>query len=474
MNARIYLALARRWWWTVVSAMIAASVTGFLAVQTVPPTYEAETRMLVGPVNAELDTLRASALLVETYAELVHNDEALTTVIDEFGLQTTLADLRDDVRAVANPITRLLTIEVAHTDPTIAAQLATALGDDLIDALGPAVSPAGSLRLIDAAQPPIEPVAPNVPLLTGLSAAGGLAAALVLALLVERFSNTVNSRFELTELSGAPFLGSVLLRGRFRPTAADPLVVDAQPGSEASLSARLLTGKVGLASPERPSVILIIGSEHGDGVGELAANMAAIWGRSLGQTVLLDADDADGEATRLFGVSDEVGLSELLSNSAGATSSLVQAALFHYSDTLAVLPRGRLPLELVDRAAASRVVTELQKRGKMVVISAGPVHRSASTVVWARIADIVVLVAQRDATKRDHLRYAIETLQLTGTNIGGVALLERGWRPFSRGSATGRRSARPARSSVRDARRGSVIATQAAPAGREVETDRRT
>ncbi|MBA2633339.1 MAG: hypothetical protein H0U86_10140, partial [Chloroflexi bacterium] len=289
MNARIYLALARRWWWTVVSAMIAASVTGFLAVQTVPPTYEAETRMLVGPVNAELDTLRASALLVETYAELVHNDEALTTVIDEFGLQTTLADLRDDVRAVANPTTRLLTIEVAHTDPTIAAQLATALGDDLIDALGPAVSPAGSLRLIDAAQPPIEPVAPNVPLLTGLSAAGGLAAALVLALLVERFSNTVNSRFELTELSGAPFLGSVLLRGRFRPTAADPLVVDAQPGSEASLSARLLTGKVGLASPERPSVILIVGSEHGDGVGELAANMAAIWGRSLGQTVLLDA-----------------------------------------------------------------------------------------------------------------------------------------------------------------------------------------
>ncbi|MBA2634370.1 MAG: hypothetical protein H0U86_15460 [Chloroflexi bacterium] len=128
----------------------------------------------------------------------------------------------------------------------------------------------------------------------------------------------------------------------------------------------------------------------------------------------------------------------------------------------------------MDRAAASRVVTELQKRGKMVVISAGPVHRSASTVVWARIADIVVLVAQRDATKRDHLRYAIETLQLTGTNIGGVALLERGWRPFSRGSATGRRSARPARSSVRDARRGSVIATQAAPAAREVEADRRT
>lgn len=430
----MYLGVARRWWWTMLSATVAAALSGYVAVNTVPPTYEAQTRVLVGPANAELDTLRASALIVETYAELVRSEDALRAVIADAGMVLTPVELGESVDAVANTTTRLLTIEVALTDPSAAAAIADALAQYLIDELGPSVTPAGRVRVVDAASVPTEPISPNIPLLTALSAAAGFLASLVLVILMERFSSTVNSGYELTELSGAPYFGTVLYRDRFRPSRAEPLVVESRPDSEASLTTRLLSGKITLASEERPQVIALTASEAGDGTGELAANIAAVLSRAMSEVILVDGDDTDGEVTRLMtdpeGEGD--GLWNLLRNiPKSALTGAVDAALVRHGPSLSVLPRGKPPFGLVDRDGAKRIITELRRRADMIVISAGPAHRSASAIVWANLADVTVLVARRDATRRGNIRSAIEALSVTGSQLDGVAMLERRWRPFS-------------------------------------------
>ena len=66
-----YLAVARRWWWTLIVSAWIAGLTGYLVASAIPPTYESQVKVLVGPLNAPTDVLRSTGLLVQTYAQYV-------------------------------------------------------------------------------------------------------------------------------------------------------------------------------------------------------------------------------------------------------------------------------------------------------------------------------------------------------------------------------------------------------------------
>ena len=56
-----YLAILRRWWSTLLVAVWVAAVLGFpCSARRIEPTYEASVRLLVGPINTDTNTLRAS------------------------------------------------------------------------------------------------------------------------------------------------------------------------------------------------------------------------------------------------------------------------------------------------------------------------------------------------------------------------------------------------------------------------------
>ena len=76
-----YLAVAKRWWWTLLVATWVAAISGYVVASSIPPTYEAETQLLVGPYNTDVDTLRAAGNLVQTYADLVTTTPLLDSAI---------------------------------------------------------------------------------------------------------------------------------------------------------------------------------------------------------------------------------------------------------------------------------------------------------------------------------------------------------------------------------------------------------
>src|SRR4051812_21394444 len=88
-----YLAVARRWWWTLLVATWVAGVSGYVVASQIPPTYEAETQLLVGPYNTDRDTLAAAGDLVQTYSQLLTTTRPLETGITDSGPGITPADL---------------------------------------------------------------------------------------------------------------------------------------------------------------------------------------------------------------------------------------------------------------------------------------------------------------------------------------------------------------------------------------------
>ena len=162
-----YLAVARRWWWTLLVATWVAGVSGYVVASQIPPTYEAETQLLVGPFNTDRETLVASGDLVQTYSQLVTTTPLLQSAITEAGAQLTPADLSLATRVTANDTTRFLSIRVQDTSPVMAATLANKLAEELTQLASAGTNrPEGQVQIVDAAVPPTEPIAPPTLLAT--------------------------------------------------------------------------------------------------------------------------------------------------------------------------------------------------------------------------------------------------------------------------------------------------------------------
>jgi len=412
-----YLAIARRWWWTLLVATWVAGLAGYVVATRIPPTYEARAQMLVGPYEGDLNTLRASGQLALTYAELVTVKPRLEAAIEERALDMEWGELRASTRVTANDTSRTLTIRVTHGDPQTAADLANTLAGLLIELVSQDTGrPEGQLQVLEFADPPTTPVAPQVSVLTGLAALAGLLGALVLVVLVEYIGGTVRSREDIGRLVPVPFLGQI--EGRHSAGRKRELVVESLPASRVASSYRVVATKVAFAdSGQALRRLLVVGAQAGDGSGETAANVAAVVAASGRSTVLVDADSVEAEATSLLGLESPPGLAEVMHG-----SHRIRDVLVDHGRNLRVMPVGRVPLEVLDAAAMAAVVGDLQEVGEVVVVVGPPVLGSAEALVHARVTDGAVVVVRRDQTKREALSHAIESLTLVGATVLGVVL----------------------------------------------------
>ncbi len=439
-----YLSLVRRWWWTLLVAAWVAGLSGYLVGSRITPTYEARAQLLVGPINTDVDTLKASGQLVQTYAKLVTSQPILESVIQELNLPYTPGTLGVNVRATADDVTRFLSITVDDSDPNTAAKIANQLSDEIMQLASRGSSrPEGELQVVDRADPPTSPIAPQVSLLALLAAVAGLLGAVVLILLIEYLAETVRTRDDLSRLTGFQFLAAIT--GARRGVSAPRLLVtEAQPESPAAASYRQIATKVELSvGRQAMGTLAVLAAAAGDGSGEVAANVAAAYARAGRKVVLVDGDDTSHEVTTLFGLDGAPGLGEWLAERRPTSGPAHHTHRTGYE----VVPTGAASVgDTLDGERAAALVARLRRDADIVVVSAAPVHLSAVALVWARLADGTILFAQRDHARRDDVSHASDSLRLVGANVVGVVLGEperrTGWLPLGRGRWSGR-PARP-------------------------------
>jgi capsular polysaccharide biosynthesis protein len=418
-----YLAVARRWWWTLLVATWVAAVSGYVFASQIPPTYESQVQLLVGPYNTDTETLRAAGQLVQTYGELVTTLPLLEQAVAESGVADIQpSQLGANTRVIANDTTRFLTIRVEHTNAQDAADLANALGDEIILLASRGTSrPEGQLQVVDFATPGAAPVAPQVSLIVGMAALAALIGAMVLVMLVEYLSATVRTKEDLTRLTSLPFLGQ-LDTLRSIPTAAAGLV-DRVAESAAAASYRLVAAKLAFRMADQPvRSVVVVGPGPDVNTAQVAANLGAIVARGGRQVIIIDGDANSAHVTGIFELVGRPGLGELLADA----SSDAETALYRISRTLRILPRGGAgDPDAVDADQASKVLERLAGLADLVIVSTGPVHLSAGALVWAQAADTALLVAVRDQSRRDDVTYTIESLRLVGVNVAGAVLADR-------------------------------------------------
>lgn len=214
------LPLLRPWWWLILAAAVVSGLLAFTFASRQEKVYQADVKLLVGPVSADLPTVQASGALGRTYAELAHSRPVVVAAARRAGVKLTPDEVDKAVTATSNDVTRIVDVKVRYSNPEAAARIASGVaselrqlktkppneGGDSVDAImrdptiavlppevqrtiraaviGVVGSPdVGNLDVVDAPLVPRKPVEPKVSLLVLLGALAGVLLASVYALL---------------------------------------------------------------------------------------------------------------------------------------------------------------------------------------------------------------------------------------------------------------------------------------------------
>lgn len=137
MDVRQYIGVLRRWGWILILCVVAGTVTSYWVASHQPHRYEARARYLVGPAidspNVDINDLRASSQIGQTYAVLASSRPVLEKVRERLQLTTDVDTLVKNVEATWIDSTQILTVRARAGRPELAVAIANAVGDALIE-----------------------------------------------------------------------------------------------------------------------------------------------------------------------------------------------------------------------------------------------------------------------------------------------------------------------------------------------------
>lgn len=451
------LPVLKRWWWALALGGLLAALAGLLIASSLPKTYEAEERMLVGPVNSDV-ALEASGALARTYEELATSTPVLAAAIRSTDADMTARDLSEEITTTSNEITRTVTVAVRDEDPRMAARLASAIGRKLrsvangrpprltaaleafadqrglsrltdrqlervLDAAAATFGPAsaGRLSVVDGANVPPDPVAPVVPLIVLLS---GVLGVILAGFVVVGREAASRRRLDARALAGldSRFLGTVQAPRTHSPGRALP--VETRPESPAAEQYRLLAARLRLFEPEpKPNSVHVVDGTDGTLAAVVAANLAVAVAQAGRSVLLVDTNAGGTGLTSLLGMDGQPGYAEIVGDPRGeGRKGIFRQLGVRRSEGLRVLPVGAVAApHLIGTARAREVLGRISAEFDVVVLAGAPPSRSPAALAWSEAAGMTVLALDDEEISEDLVAAALQSLgDLNGRFAGTV------------------------------------------------------
>jgi capsular polysaccharide biosynthesis protein len=264
-----------------------------------------------------------------------------------------------------------------------------------------------------------DPVSSSGKMISIGAVAGGLILGIVLMLLPELLDTTVRTGKEVGLRLKLPLLGAMPRR---RATALFPT------DRETRLAERftLLAQQVRQAAPQRGAHLLFVSATEREGVVNMAANLAACYGRQGEKVLVVDAV-ADGR--------DRQPLKEWFGRKP-ANFALFDDFLHERTDEIDTLPQESAESGVMilsregkpvspDRLSATRVCemyAQLSEQYSLIITIASPIQSGIEAQLLARYADGIVLVTQSRKVRGAVMRRALTKLSATGVPIVGAIL----------------------------------------------------
>jgi len=197
------------------------------------------------------------------------------------------------------------------------------------------------------------------------------------------------------------------------------------PKSGLSEAYRTLRTALQFSGPEgAPKTLVVTSSEPNEGKSTTAMKLAQDFA-ALGQRVaIVDADLRKPNLHRLFGITNTLGLSNILTNTVPAEQS--EKILRRVGDqNVWVITSGTIPPNPADLLSSPRmalILQQLSQRFDIVIIDSPPVVGLADAPLLGRLAEATLFVVSYDQITRKAGAVAIKRLRAAGAEIIGATM----------------------------------------------------
>jgi tyrosine-protein kinase len=438
--------LKERWWMVLVAMVVGAGIS-FAVAATSAKEYEASSSILVRQSNLQtlIDPSAAQnsedpARLAATNLLLVSSTAVGQLVKDALHTTESVGDLTGQISASLNPDADIITITATDGDPERAARLANAFAEQFVafergQAQQQATAGANRLRseiaslpadataqraqlltalhnvlaleavttgdatVVDHAEVPTTPSAPNLKKAPVLGLIAGLAIGLAAVFLIDLFDRRLKTIEDFETVYDLRAIGS-LPRAQRPRTPLSP---------EALESFRILRSALGfLADDAELPTVLVTSATTGEGKTTVAAGLAYATALSGHRVVLVEADLRRPSLHKQFSLRpDNRGLTTVLIGEA-SVEDVLQAPVEDLPN-LRVLPSGPFsphPSELLASREMTLVLSDLTRNADFVVIDSPPLLPVADSQVLLEqpVIDATLVVGRTYMTTRDQAR----------------------------------------------------------------------
>jgi polysaccharide biosynthesis transport protein len=363
------------------------------------------------------------------------------------------AALQERIKLLQNQLNRATQ---TLTDPSASARerrQATASRDFLIGELGVLRVQSATIsttdispgEIIEPARLPAKPTSPNLRLnvLGGLFL--GLLLAVVVAIVRDRTSDTLGGREGLERHLDRPVLGAIPNDPIWKHGSIARLASFKDPGGPVADAFRALATKV-LLLAKRSDVrtIAIMSPSAREGKSSIAANLAVALAETDRRILVISADVRRPRIHQFFGVSDEVGLLNVLADEVAITEVVQPVDLpkrweeMSAEPQLEVLTSGHALSRSV-RGFGPDMLAVLLKHQRdeyeLIVLDSPAALVTADAVAIASVVDGVLVAADSKTTTPESIKWLREQLEQVGANVlGGVLNRDQGpeWSGYRR------------------------------------------
>ncbi len=290
-----------------------------------------------------------------------------------------------------------------------------------------------NIRLVQSADVPKIPVGPKRTRTVTLGAVLGLMLGIGLAFFFDYLDDRIKTPEDVQRYLRTAALGFVpdmkvdktkAQMDGFAQRGLVSLIKPHSPASEAYRTAR--TSIYFSSSPKSAKTILVTSVEPKEGKTTTASNLALVMAQSGDRVLLVDADLRKPMLHEVFGLPNESGLTDVLSDEASAEDSIVRP---YYDgkniDNLDVLFCGtktRSPAELLGSGRMRELVQALSQKYDRIIFDSPPALLTTDASILADICDGVLLVMKAASCRRGPAQRAKQQLESVNASILGGLL----------------------------------------------------
>ena len=274
-----------------------------------------------------------------------------------------------------------------------------------------------NISIIDNAEVPKAPSSPNLikNLLLGLIVGLGLASLLVF--FRDQFDDAIRVPEDIEGKLGMSLLGVVP-----KSTDNDPDQALLDPKSPVSEAYNSLRGSLLYSTSQGlPQIMLVTSAQAAEGKTTTSLAIASGFARMGRKVLLIDADMRRPSLQSRMNVSNERGLSTLLTSS----DPLEQATLRSAQANLTLLPAGPIPpspTELLSTARMEDILQAAARQYEVVVVDSPPILGLADAPLMSALVDGVIIVVEADRSRRGALKSALRRLRAMRPVLLGAVL----------------------------------------------------